>query len=346
LGGERRQNMRNLITGGAGFVGANLAAALLDHGEEVVVLDNLSRKGTEHNLSWLQRLRRPGFQFVNGDVRDMSVLKNVFHGVDAVFHLAAQVAVTTSIEDPRSDFETNALGSLNVLENVRAQTNPPVAVFTSTNKVYGGLEGVAVVEDNGRYVIPSLPEGIPEDMLLDFHSPYGCSKGSADQYFRDYARIYQLPTVVFRMSCIYGPHQFGNEDQGWVMHFVASCLKKHHVTIYGDGKQVRDILHVDDLVRAFLCARESARDTPGLVLNIGGGPQNALPIRDVLRIAEQRGTPPSSISHGPWRWGDQKVYISCIKKAASCLNWEPKISCQEGIDQVFTWARDNLELFP
>ena len=338
--------MRNLITGGAGFVGTNLAAALLHKGEEVVVFDNLSRKGTEHNLSWLRSLHRPRFQFVHGDIRDMALLKSVFDGVDVVFHLAAQVAVTTSIEDPRSDFETNALGSLNVLETIRAQARPPVAVFTSTNKVYGGLEGVEVSEENDRYIIPTLPDGIPEETLLDFHSPYGCSKGAADQYFRDYARIYQIPTVVFRMSCVYGPHQFGNEDQGWVMHFVASCLKKRRVTIYGDGKQVRDILHVDDLIRAFIIAREHAPELPGLVLNIGGGPRNALPIRDVLRIAEERGTPPSSISHGPWRWGDQKVYISCIEKAASRLNWEPTISCREGIDRVFEWAADNLELFP
>jgi CDP-paratose 2-epimerase len=338
--------MRNLITGGAGFVGANLAAALLEEGEEVVVLDNLSRRGTEHNLAWLRSLRCPGFQFVEGDVRDTELLQAVFDGIDAVFHLAAQVAVTTSIENPRSDFETNALGSLNVLEMVRAQATPPIAVFASTNKVYGGLEGLALEERDDRHILPTLPDGISEGTILDFHSPYGCSKGAADQYFRDYARIYQLPTVIFRMSCIYGPHQFGNEDQGWVMHFVASCLKKRQVTIYGDGKQVRDILHVNDLISAFTSARERARQIPGLVLNIGGGPKNALPILQVLRIAEQRGTPAASVSYGPWRWGDQKVYVSCIERAAAYLNWEPKISCREGIERIFSWAEDNLELFP
>jgi CDP-paratose 2-epimerase len=338
--------MRSLITGGAGFVGANLAAALLNKGEDVIVFDNLSRKGTEHNLAWLRSLHYPGFQFIEGDVRNMEVLTRAFDGVDAVFHLAAQVAVTTSIENPRSDFDINAMGSLNVLECVRAQSTPPVILFTSTNKVYGGLEGVTVEERDDRHVLPGFPDGISEDTQLDFHSPYGCSKGAADQYFRDYARIYQLPTVVFRMSCIYGPHQFGNEDQGWVMHFAASCLKKRHVTIYGDGKQVRDILHVADLIDAFTRARERAKEVPGLVLNIGGGPQNALPILEVLRISEQRGTPPAAVSYGPWRSGDQKVYVSCIQKAATQLNWEPQISCDDGIGRIFEWAEENLELFP
>lgn len=338
--------MKNLIRGGAGFVGTNLAAELLRRGEKVVVLDNLSRRGTEHNLAWLQGLGHENFTFLRGDIRDKSTVADAADGADAVFHLAAQVAVTTSITDPRLDFEVNALGTLNVLEACRALSPKPALIFTSTNKVYGGLEYLTIEQNEERYTIPSLPEGLPEDVILDFHSPYGCSKGSADQYVRDYARIYGLPSVVFRMSCIYGPHQFGNEDQGWVMHFAATCLKGREVTIYGDGKQVRDILYVDDLVRAFLLAREKSRETPGLILNIGGGPRNALPINDVLRMAEERGTPASSISYGPWRWGDQKVYISSIAKVGAVLDWKPTISCQEGVERIFNWAEKNLELFP
>jgi len=338
--------MSTLVTGGAGCIGTNLVGEHLRRDEEVVALDNLSRRGTQHNLAWLQALGHKRFEFVRGDVRDSRLLRQVTDGVDSVFHLAAQVAVTTSIEDPRSDFEINALGSLNVLEACRALSPQPAVLVTSTNKVYGGLEQFEVREEEYRHTIPSCPNGIDEDTNLDFHSPYGCSKGAADQYFRDYARIYGLPTVVFRMSCIYGPHQFGNEDQGWVMHFAASCLKGRDVNIYGDGKQVRDILYVDDLVSAMLLARKRAKEEPGLILNIGGGPKNSVPINEVLDIAERRGTPAASISYGPWRWGDQKVYISSIDKAKSVLDWEPLTQCKNGIERIFVWAEENLELFP
>ncbi len=338
--------MRNVVTGGAGFIGTNLAAELLARGEEVVCLDDLSRRGTEHNLAWLRGLGHEGFTFVRGDIRDRALVAQALRGADAVFHLAAQVAVTSSIADPRTDFEVNALGTLNVLEAARALDPPPVVVFTSTNKVYGGLEHLHVEERPDRYVLPQLPAGIDEQAPLDFHSPYGCSKGCADQYVRDYARVFGIPSVVFRMSCIYGPHQYGNEDQGWVMHFVASCLRHRPITIYGDGKQVRDILHVGDLVKALLCARDVARRFPGLVLNIGGGPANAIPIHSVLEMARARGTPPVSIDYGPWRAGDQKVYVSCIAKAAETLGWRPSIGVEEGVESIFRWASHHLDEFP
>lgn len=338
--------MRNVVTGGAGFIGANLTAELLARGEEVVCLDNLSRPGTEHNLRWLQGLASSRFSFVHGDVREPSTVDRAIAGAHAVFHLAAQVAVTSSIVDPRADFEVNALGTLNVLEACRTQSPHPVLVFTSTNKVYGGLEHLEVVETGERYALVGMPRGLDESTPLDFHSPYGCSKGCADQYVRDYARIYGLASVVFRMSCIYGPHQFGNEDQGWVMHFAASCLKKRPLTIYGDGKQVRDILYVGDLIDAFVRAREVVRAGQGLIINIGGGPTNAIPISVVLEMARRRGTPPVSVAHGPWRAGDQRVYVSSVTKAFELLGWRPRIGVQDGIEAIFRWAERNLELFP
>ncbi|MBN1425548.1 GDP-mannose 4,6-dehydratase [Candidatus Fermentibacteria bacterium] len=338
--------MRNLVTGVAGFVGTNLAAELLARGEDVIGIDNLSRRGTEHNLKWLQGLDSRRFSFVQGDIRDAALLARIMPGNDAVFHLAAQVAVTTSITDPRADFEVNALGTLNVLEACRLQSSHPAVVFTSTNKVYGGLEQYEVVDSGDRWRIPSLPQGLTEDTLLDFHSPYGCSKGCADQYVRDYARIFGIPSVVFRMSCIYGPHQFGNEDQGWVMHFAASCLKRRPINVYGDGRQVRDILYVGDLVAALLRARDVAPSAPGLILNIGGGPSQAIPIQAVLDMASARGTPPVSVDYGPWRWGDQKVYISCIAKAKEVLGWRPQMGVDDGVEAIFRWAEHNLDLFP
>lgn len=338
--------MRNLVTGGAGFVGTNLVAELLARGEEVVCFDNLSRPGTQHNLRWLQALGSQGFTFVRGDVRDAASVADALRGVHAVFHLAAQVAVTSSVRDPRTDFEVNALGTLNVLEASRLQAEPPVVVFTSTNKVYGSLDHLPVAEGPDRYSLPTAPRGVPEETPLDFHSPYGCSKGCADQYVRDYARVFGVPTVVLRMSCIYGPHQFGNEDQGWVMHFAASCVRGLPVTIYGDGKQVRDVLYVTDLVDALLRARDVAKEKPGLVLNVGGGPTHAIPIAAVLEMARRRGTPPAEVRYGPWRWGDQRVYVSCIDKARACLGWHPRVGVEDGVEAIFRWAERHIELFP
>src|SRR5215831_979478 len=274
---NRGMTKRVLVTGGAGFVGSNLTNNLLTDGFDVTIFDALVRAGGQENLAWLGR-HFNRLHFVRGDVRDIEAVKDAVADVYVIYHLAGQVAVTSSVSDPRSDFETNALGTLNVLEAVRESGRQPIIVFTSTNKVYGGMEDVPVVEGHSRYTFTEYPNGISEAQPLDFHSPYGCSKGAADQYVRDYGRIYDLPTVVFRMSCIYGPRQFGTEDQGWVAHFIISMLTKRSITIYGNGKQVRDLLFVDDLVRAFRLAVDRIDKVAGEVFNIGGGRLNALSV--------------------------------------------------------------------
>jgi CDP-paratose 2-epimerase len=336
-----------LITGGCGFIGSNLTATLLREGEQVTVYDNLSRAGTERNLAWLQSLNAPGFRFVRGDVRDFAALRDLLasEDFDVVFNTAAQVAVTTSVVDPRTDFEVNALGTFNVLEAVRLNGRKPIFFFTSTNKVYGGMEDVKIVERNGRYDYEDLPFGVPESRCLDFHSPYGCSKGAADQYVRDYGRIYGIPTVVFRMSCQYGPRQFGNEDQGWVAHFIIAAHKGRDINIYGDGKQVRDILYVDDLVRAFRMAAQAIDKTAGQIYNIGGGPENTISLLELVSDLEQLVGRKIKLHFGPWRPGDQPVYISDIRRAQEHFGWQPQISKTEGVRRLLEWVRQNSELF-
>lgn len=337
-----------LITGGAGFVGSNLAQRVLSTGGRVTVYDNLARAGTERNLAWLRDLGGDRLRFVRGDVRDAERLAALLAAVqpNAVFHFAAQVAVTTSVSDPRTDFEVNALGTFNLLEAARRLRRPPAIFFTSTNKVYGGLEDVAVVAQPTRWTFRDRPLGIAETQPLDFHSPYGCSKGTADQYVRDYARIYGLRTVVFRMSCIYGPRQFGNEDQGWVAHFLISALLNRPLTIYGDGKQVRDILFVSDLVNAFAAAYARIDAVAGAVFNIGGGPDNTLAIWSEFapRIERLTGHLPP-IHRAEIRPGDQAVYISDTRKAAARLDWTPTVGVEEGIDRLYHWIRKNRALF-
>src|SRR5262245_2064311 len=246
---------RTLVTGGAGFIGCNLVSSLLRDGHSVTVFDRLLRGGSEQNLAWLRSQdHNDQLCFIHGDIRDFAAVQAAASQANVIYHVAGQVAVTSSVEDPRADFEINAIGTLNILEAARLSPHRPIVVFTSTNKVYGGLEGVVTVERDTRYVYRDFPRGIPESQPLDFHSPYGCSKGAGDQYVRDYARIYKLPTVVFRMSCIYGPRQFGTEDQGWLAHFIISALTGKPIIIYGNGKQVRDVLFVDDLVQALRLA--------------------------------------------------------------------------------------------
>jgi CDP-paratose 2-epimerase len=337
-----------LITGGAGFIGSNLAQQVLRAGGRVTVYDSLARPGTERNLAWLQSLGEDRLRFVRGDVRDAARLAEVLAAEqpEAVFHFAAQVAVTTSVTDPRTDFEVNALGTFNLLEAARRLRRPPAIFFTSTNKVYGGLEDVAVVAQPTRWTFRDRPLGIAETQPLDFHSPYGCSKGAADQYMRDYARIYGLRTVVFRMSCIYGPRQFGNEDQGWVAHFLISALLQRPLTIYGDGKQVRDILFVGDLVNAFQAAYARIDQVAGEVFNIGGGPANTLAIWSefaphIQRLAGR--LPP--VHFAEIRPGDQAVYISDARKAARLLDWTPAVGVEDGIGRLYAWIRENKTLF-
>jgi CDP-paratose 2-epimerase len=333
---------RVLVTGGAGFIGSNLVHRLLGEGHEVTVFDALLRRGTEHNLAWLRQQHDGRLRFVKGDVRDAGAVRAAVDGANVVYHLAGQVAVTSSVEDPRTDYEINALGTFNVLEAARLSGRRPALIFTSTNKVYGGMEDVAVTERATRYEYRDLPDGVPESRPLDFHSPYGCSKGAADQYVRDYARIYGLPTVVFRMSCIYGPRQFGNEDQGWLAHFMIAAHTGRPITIYGDGKQVRDVLYVEDLVRAFRLAAAKIDDAAGQVFNIGGGPANTLSVWQEFReyLADLKGEKVPA-RHGDWRPGDQPCYVSDIRKAGRCLGWQPAVDKETGIRRLWEWVTAN-----
>jgi CDP-paratose 2-epimerase len=336
-----------LVTGGAGFVGSNLADNLLRDGRGVTVFDSLSRRGTEHNLAWLRGQHPNGLlRFIQGDVRDFDALRAATADADVIYHLAGQVAVTSSVDDPRTDYEVNALGTFNLLEAARLNGRRPAVVFTSTNKVYGGMEDVGVIERSTRYEYGDLPHGVSESQPLDFHSPYGCSKGAADQYVRDYARIYGLRTVVFRMSCIYGPRQFGNEDQGWVAHFLIAARTGKPITIYGDGKQVRDVLFVEDLVRAFRLAVEKIDVAAGQVFNIGGGPANTLAVWQEFRelLADLKGEKVPA-RHDAWRPGDQPCYVSDIRKAKEVLGWEPRIDKETGIRRLWDWVEAQQFLF-
>lgn len=337
---------RILVTGGAGFIGSNLSHRLLAEGHDVTIYDNLAREGTKKNVAWLRENHGDSFALVQADIRDYPSLQRAVEGHEVVFHLAAQVAVTWSVSDPREDFEVNALGTLNVLEAARSCANPPVLLYTSTNKVYGGMEEVEIEEQETRHAYASLPKGVSEAQPLDFHSPYGCSKGAADQYVRDYARIYGLKTVAFRMSCIYGPRQFGVEDQGWVAHFLISSVLGRPITIYGDGKQVRDILYVDDLLRAFELAVEKIDVSAGQVYNMGGGPENTISVwTEFGEIIEELLKHKVEVSYDEWRPGDQPVYVSDTSKASRELGWEPRTSASEGIEKLFRWVTENKALF-
>jgi CDP-paratose 2-epimerase len=336
-----------LITGGAGFVGSNLADALLADGERVIVADNFSRDGVRMNAAWLRRRHGDRVRVETVDVRDAARIRTLVRESKQVFHLAAQVAVTTSLVDPVTDFETNVMGTFNVLEAARTMLNPPSVLFTSTNKVYGGMEDVAVALDGDRYGYADGRRGITEDARLDFHSPYGCSKGAADQYVHDYARIFGLPTVVFRMSCIYGTRQFGTEDQGWVAHFGRAMLRGEPLTIYGDGCQVRDILWIGDLVRAMRQAMAKIDTVAGEVFNIGGGHANAVSVRTVIdRLRELTGAR-APVRYDEWRPGDQKVYVSDTSKAERVLEWKAATTWEQGLEKLVGWLHEaNLDDTP
>lgn len=331
-----------LITGGAGFVGSNLALRLSREGAQVRIFDALLRPGSEHNLRMLQG--KSGVEFIRGDVRDRAQVTAAVDGVDEIYHLAAQVAVTSSVVDPRADLETNLLGTFNVLEAARMSPLRPFFLFTSTNKVYGDLQALPIVERGSDYAIDGQ-ETISEDQPLDLHSPYGCSKGAAEQYVRDYARIYGLPTVVFRMSCIAGPRQFGNEDQGWLAHFIYRVQEGRSITIYGDGKQVRDVLHVADLVEAICAARAHRQQTAGQIFNIGGGPERAISLRDVLPLIEAQVGRPARIAYAPARGGDQKIFIASHARFSALTGWQPTKSLSQTIADIRAWRTENFELF-
>ena len=334
-----------LITGGCGFIGSNLAAHYLDKGWQVVVYDNFSRLGAESNAAWLADQSDGRLEFVIGDVRDFESLCKAVPGADVVAHLAAQVAVTHSVSDPREDFEINAVGGFNLLEAVRGCGAGPVILYASTNKVYGELEAAKVAEQATRYEFEGFEHGISEELPIDLHSPYGCSKGALDLYMLDYARIYGMNTVVFRQSCIYGPRQFGVEDQGWVAHFVISALLGRPITIFGDGKQVRDILHVRDLITAFEDAVENIEVSQGQAYNLGGGPHNTLSLLELIDRLEDKLRHELPVNYDEWRPGDQKVYVSDIRKAKKDLGWEPLIGIGVGLSDLRQWVEANSELF-
>jgi CDP-paratose 2-epimerase len=335
-----------LITGGAGFIGCNAAVKFISKGYEVTIFDNLSRAGAQKNLDWLRDSCGPtSFEFLKNDIRNFNAVVQAVRGKDVVLHLAGQVAVTSSVNDPRTDYEINVLGTFNVLEAVRLNGDKSIVLFSSTNKVYGGMEKVNSFEKEGRYVYEDFT-GISEDFPLDFHSPYGCSKGSADQYVRDYARIFNLRTIVFRQSCIYGPRQMGVEDQGWLAWFCIAILKSMPITIYGDGKQVRDVLYVDDLINAYELAIEHIDVTSGKIYNIGGGPNNTLSIWSELgKELEHLCGQNINVSYNERRPGDQNVYISDISKAKLDFGWEPQVSVKVGVELLWSWAKSNRHLF-
>lgn len=329
-----------LVTGGAGFVGANLANRLLERGEQVRLFDNLSRPGVEKNVAWLKERHRSRFELIVGDVRDAAAVKGAVRGVDQVFHFAAQVAVTSSLVDPRHDFDVNAAGTLHVLEAIRGEPQPPAVLYTSTNKVYGALGDVRLRLEGARYEPEDealRARGIAEERPLSFHSPYGCSKGTADQYVLDHAHTYGLRAVVFRMSCIYGPRQFGSEDQGWVAHFLIRALRGEPIVVYGDGKQVRDILFVDDLVDAFIRVRERIDRLAGRAFNVGGGPTNTISLLELVDVIERLTGRALHLGFEGWRRADQRYYVSDTRALTEATGWMPRTSARQGIEALHEW---------
>lgn len=333
---------RVLITGGAGFIGTNLAGRLAGSGRHVVVLDTLSRAGVERNARWLRRTHGDRVEIIVGDVRDRAAVEHALSDVSEVYHLAAQVAVTTSLDDPLHDFDVNARGTLTLLEALRRRRPFPTLLFTSTNKVYGALDDVPLMRRGGRYrpVDDGLDRhGVDEARPIAFHSPYGCSKGSADQYVLDYARTFGLPAAVLRMSCIYGPHQHGNEDQGWVAHFVKRALAGDPVVIYGDGCQVRDVLYVDDLVDALLAARDAIGRIAGQAFNIGGGPARALSLLELIERIEGLTHREVRRSLAPWRAADQRYYVSDCRRFEQAAGWMPHVPVDDGLTRLADWLQ-------
>lgn len=336
--------MKLLITGGCGFLGSNLAAHAISQGMDLCVLDNLYRHGASSNLDWLREQGR--FEFAHGDVRNPNDVARIVARIkpDLVFHLAGQVAMTTSIANPRMDFETNALGTLNVLEAVRAHVPEAGVFYSSTNKVYGDLEQYRYEELPTRYVCVDRPRGFDEGTLLDFHSPYGCSKGSADQYLRDYNRIYGLKTVVFRHSSMYGGRQFATADQGWIGWFCQMAAETKHglrrepFGISGNGKQVRDVLHAEDMIRLYFSTAEHLDKAAGQAFNIGGGIDNSLSLLELFALLEKRIGQPLQFTKGPPRESDQRVFVADIAKIGKLSGWKPKVSASEGVGRMLEWV--------
>ncbi len=343
-----RMPQRLLITGGAGFIGVNAAEHFINKGWNVTLFDNFSRKGTDLNETYITNAFPSAVTIVRGDIRtDLDKLRALANEHDAVLHLAAQVAVTTSITDPRSDFENNILGTFNVLEAVRTSSKKPPLIYSSTNKVYGALEHYTVRETPTRYEFNDdayRTYGVPETQALDFHSPYGCSKGAADQYVIDYSRIYGLKTVVFRQSCIYGEHQFGVEDQGWVAWFSIAALLGKKITIYGTGKQVRDILFATDLARLYDLALANIDRVNGHAYNVGGGPGNTISLAELIEYLKTDLGYTLNLASAATRPGDQPIFVADIRKLKEDLGWEPKIDTKTGIRQLNDWLKKNKDI--
>jgi CDP-paratose 2-epimerase len=342
--------MRILVTGGLGFIGSNIANRYLSEGHEVTVLDNLSRTGTNFNLNWLKENHKKGLEFLNVDVRDADKVRSAVRDKDAIFHTAAQVTVTDSVTNPRNDAEINILGTFNVMEAARLANTNPFVLYTSTNKVYG--EGINTIpleqsETRWRFADSMFTNGIPESFSTDFdeHSPYGVSKYCADLYVRDYSNVYGIHGVSFRQSCIYGTRQFGREEQGWLAHFIISSVFRRPINIFGDGKQVRDTLFIDDLLDAMDLALRNKEKVKGKAYNIGGGPKNTLSLIELISLLEKMNGSKIETRYFDWRPADQKVYISDISKAKKDFGWEPKISPEEGVRRLNDWVKSNIKLF-
>jgi len=333
-----------LITGGCGFIGTNAANYYLKKGYKVISLDNLSRAGSQQNLAWLKKTGR-NFVFVKADIRNNKKILEIFkkHKPNLILHLAAQTTMVTSVTNPREDFEINAIGTFNVLEAMRLGSPKASLIYSSTNKVMGALTDIPVREKEKRYVFKNI-KAVSEKFPLDFHGPYGCSKGCGDQYTIDYARIFGLNTVVFRQSGIYGPHQFGIEEQGWLAWFCNALLFNKSVTIFGNGKQVRDVLYVDDLIRAYDSALKNIKKTRGKAYTIGGGPRFSLSIWELFDILEKLSGKKFNYSFDTWRPGDQKIYISDLTSAKKDFGWSPKISPKEGVKRLYNWIAQNKNL--
>ena len=336
--------MKYLITGGCGFLGSNLASEVLAKSEELYIFDNLYREGTYKNIEWLRS--KGDFKYIHADIRNWNDVENAIKSIkpDVVFHLAGQVAMTTSLENPRMDFEVNAMGSLNILESVRKYSPDSIIIYSSTNKVYGNLEWTRYEETNTRYITPDFPNGFPENITLDFHSPYGCSKGTADQYMLDFHRMFGIKTVVFRHSSMYGRRQFGTYDQGWIWWFCQKALETklgaltEPFTISGTGKQVRDVIYVDDMISLYFQAVEKIDSAKGQAFNIGGGIENSLSLLELFSILESELDIQMKYTNLPPREGDQRVFVANNTKAKEIIDWEPRVRKDVGIRKMIEWV--------
>lgn len=335
-----------IVTGGAGFIGTNLTVRLLRNGHRVTLLDNFSRKGTLQNLGYIKETFKNRNMVVEKvDIRDFPEVCRIIMDSDVIYHLASQVAVTSSIKNPREDFEINILGTLNILEAARRQKKKPIIIYSSTNKVYGDLRSLKIKEKRKRYVFDKSIGGIDESFLPDYHTPYGCSKGASEAYLIDYHRLYGIPTVVFRQSCIYGPHQMGNVDQGWLAHIAIRVLQDKHVTIFGNGKQIRDLLYIDDLVDAYENAITHIKISAGRIYNIGGGLDHSFSILEYIDYLESLLGRKIKIIYKKERPGDQKIYISNTKRIKKELSWDVKICHYKGLEKMISWLSQNQDIF-